>query len=296
MLRGGAEGLRGTGAEGGDGGCGAAMRVCTSAPELGGAAGGVLVPTMGALHEGHLSLVDAARAHAARRGVLVVVSLFVNPTQFDDAGDLESYPRDIDGDVAKCAARGVDAVYVPEVGEVYPGGPAASEARVPAVGREPGLEDRWRPGHFAGVCAVVPRLFELTGCVAAVFGEKDWQQLRVVRAVVRGERLGVEVIGGRTVREADGLAMSSRNVRLGARGRKMAGELASAMRDAEGSGRAGDEIESDVASRIERAGMEVEYVAVRDAETLVSVRANRPRRLLVAARCGDVRLVDNVAV
>ncbi|MBA4027774.1 MAG: pantoate--beta-alanine ligase [Planctomyces sp.] len=270
------------------------MRVVTSERELRGLGGCVCVPTMGALHAGHASLVRAARA-AAGAAAPVVVTVFVNPTQFNDAADLARYPRTLEADAALCHQSGADAVFAPPVGEVYPHGRVVRVPALPAVATEPGLEDRWRPGHFAGVCQVVARLFEMVSPAAAVFGQKDWQQLQVIRAMTAQERLGVEIIPGETVREHDGLAMSSRNRFLSAADRAPATALSRALavaaqeRDACGA-------EKLMLDTLRSAGHRVEYAVVRQAETLGPItRAGDRGRALIATRLGDVRLIDNAA-
>src|SRR4051812_13545750 len=174
---------------------------------------GVLVPTMGALHGGHAALIRAAAQRSARAGDAAgaVVSIFVNPTQFNDRSDFERYPRTEEPDLALCEASGASAVFIPELETVYPPGHPPPIPPLPPVATEPGLEDAFRLGHFAGVCQVVLRLFDLLGPREAVFGEKDWQQLQVIRALTAAERPGIAIIAAPTVRERDGLALSSRN-------------------------------------------------------------------------------------
>lgn len=256
--------------------------------------GGVLVPTMGALHRGHAALIERARSladQAARRRP-VVVWVFVNPAQFNDPVDFETYPRTLESDGAIAARAGADCVFAPPVETVYP--PEATEVPValPAVATNPGLEDAHRPGHFAGVCRVCSRMFDLTNPVLAVFGEKDWQQLQVVRAMVNAQRRPMKIVPHETVREPDGLALSSRNVRLSPEARARALALSRALRAAavesrpEAAERAGHRALAD-------AGVTPEYFAVRDAETLLAPLPGRPARALVAAKVGGVRLIDN---
>ncbi|MDQ7012608.1 MAG: pantoate--beta-alanine ligase [Planctomycetota bacterium] len=284
------------------------MRVVTSRAEMAAAGrhGCVLVPTMGALHAGHATLIELARARAGAcvGGTLpVVVSIFVNPSQFNEATDFDVYPRDLDADCAWCARLGVDVVFAPGVDVVYPPDEDVPVGELPAVAKGPGLEDSFRPGHFAGVCRVVRRLIALTGAAAAVFGEKDWQQLQVVRAMVEADRKrggpDVEIVPAATVREAGGLAMSSRNRLLDAAGRRRAGAISRAIRGA-GAIRSPAQAERHMAGVLEAAGLEVEYAVVRDAETLGEVRPGFPCRALVAvgvavagAGGGVVRLIDN---
>lgn len=248
---------------------------------------------MGALHAGHGRLVEAAAARAQGREAGVVVSVFVNPTQFNDAKDLERYPRTLETDIELCARMGAAAVFAPSVEAVYPPGGGAVSPPLPAVATRPGLEDAHRPGHFAGVCQVVKRLFELVRPSAAVFGEKDWQQLQVIRAMSRQERLGVEVVPVPTVREADGLAMSSRNVFLTKEDRARATSLNAALRKA-CEERIAATAESRMRGILHEAGMRVEYAVVRDSETLMPLETGQASgRALIAARVGDVRLIDN---
>lgn len=252
-----------------------------------GGRGCVLVPTMGALHAGHAALIAIGAALVRARGLAgCAVTIFVNPTQFNEPADFERYPRTLGADVRLCRDAGAACVFVPSVETVYPTG-ARTEVQLPEVATRPGLEDAFRPGHFAGVCRVVSRLFELTRPTAAVFGAKDWQQLQVVRAMGHG----VEIVPGATVREADGLAMSSRNrfLRGDERGRAVAVWRALTQANAQ---RTAPDAEAAMMAALQQAGLEVEYAAVRDAETLGPVGA-QPARALIAARLGSVRLIDN---
>lgn len=254
----------------------------------------VLVPTMGALHEGHLALValadEFARAHALAG---VVVSVFVNPTQFDDPADFERYARTLEADIDRCRAAGAAGVYAPSVEAVYPPGRPVPVPELPAQAIGRGLEDAHRPGHFAGVCQVVRRLFDLARPAAAVFGEKDWQQLRVIEAMTERERLPVEILRGQTRREPDGLAMSSRNRFMTPAERSRARGLSRAL------AAAGAEQDPDAAERAMGrvlAGHAInrpDYATVRDADTLGPPAPGRPSRALIAARVGSVRLLDN---
>lgn len=276
------------------------MRLMRSRRELeaAGLAGNALVPTMGALHEGHAALIRRGSALAAERRLPAgcVVTIFVNPTQFNDKADLDRYPRTLERDLALCEASGAAAVFAPGVEDVYPAPDAVPIPPLPRAATEPGLEDARRPGHFAGVCQVVLRLFALCRPSIAVFGEKDWQQLAVIRAMTAEQRLPIEIVGHPTIREADGLAMSSRNVFLSPAERGAAGCIPWALRAA---GRCGTVGEAELMMRrvIERAGLEVEYAVVRDAATLTPVprtgRGPRPLRALIAARAGRTRLIDN---
>ena len=252
-----------------------------------------VVPTMGALHRGHLALVDAVRARADR----VVVTIFVNPLQFNQAIDFDRYPRPIEGDLETCRRVGVDGVYAPTAAEMYPPG---FQTHV-----EPGelaerLEGPRRPGHFRGVTTVVTKLFNATLPDVAAFGQKDFQQLAIVRRTVRDLDLAVEVLGVPIVREADGLALSSRNARLTPDDRVAALVVSRALRAAADAFAAGERdaaglhsIVLDVMAGEPRA--RTEYVEVVDAMTLEPVeRAEPPTCVLTAAWFGDVRLIDNV--
>lgn len=268
------------------------MRVVTESADL---PSGSLVPTMGALHEGHLSLVRQARRHADP----VVVTVFVNPTQFNDPADLERYPRTLEQDVELAASAGADVVFAPAVETVYPPDEPVPVPPLPSVATEPGLEDAQRPGHFAGVCQVVARLFDLASPRRAVFGEKDYQQLLVVRAMVEAEAErwpGLEIEGGPTVREPDGLAMSSRNVRLSAQDRRRALGISKSLQAAYAAQHP-ETAESIMADVLAAHDLEVEYAVVRDAEYLQPVDGfEEPTRALIAARVGEVRLIDNRAL
>lgn len=253
-----------------------------------------VVPTMGALHEGHLSLVRAARGRASR----VIVTLFVNPRQFNNAEDLAKYPRDEEADRAKLDAEGVDVLFAPDVDEMYPQGFATS---VSVAGLSEGLCGAHRPGHFDGVATVVAKLLLQTQADIALFGEKDYQQLSVIRRMARDLDIPVEIVGVPTVREAGGLALSSRNVRLTPKGRRSAPALAEALAVAAVRIEAGGDSESAIVEAkvaiLEAGYSEVEYLDLRDAETLEPVTwIARPARLLVAAWLDGVRLIDNVAV
>ncbi|MEK9282539.1 pantoate--beta-alanine ligase [Bradyrhizobium sp. ISRA442] len=254
-----------------------------------------LVPTMGALHDGHVSLVRLAKRRASR----VVVSIFVNPTQFAPTEDLGAYPRTWKADIAKLAAEDVDIVWHPGVEAMYPEGFATRI--VPEGPAVAGLEDRFRPHFFGGVATVVGKLFTQCRPDVAIFGEKDFQQLRVVTRMARDLDLGVKIIGSRTVRERDGLAMSSRNVYLSPEERRIAPTLYRVMKESAVRIRAGDAIAAAMAGgaeMIEAAGFVLDYFEVRHAETLAPVtsRKDGPLRILVAARLGSTRLIDNIAV
>jgi pantoate--beta-alanine ligase len=257
-----------------------------------------LVPTMGALHAGHRSLV----ARAAAECDVVAVTVFVNPLQFDVADDLARYPRDLDGDVRLAAGAGAGIVFAPSVPEMYPGFPApvATSVHVDAVGDV--LEGASRPGHFDGVATVVAKLCSLAGRSRVYFGEKDFQQLAVVRRMAADLSLPVEIVACPTVREADGLALSSRNVRLSSEGRRAAVALHRALDAGLDAVAAGERDPDRVGAAMREvldaaAGVDPDYAVAVDAATL----ARPPRlggeiRLLVAASVGAVRLIDNVGV
>jgi len=254
-----------------------------------------LVPTMGALHDGHVSLVRLARRRAQR----VIVSIFVNPTQFAPTEDFGSYPRTWKSDVAKLAAEKVDLIWNPDVKAMYPDGFATRV--VPEGPAVAGLEDRFRPHFFGGVATVVGKLFTQCRPDVAIFGEKDFQQLRVVTQMARDLDLGVRVIGSRTVRERDGLAMSSRNVYLSAEERQTATTLYRAMKESARRLKAGEDLETAMSpgrEMIEGAGFVLDYFEARHAETLAPVASVKdgPVRILVAAKLGKTRLIDNIGV
>lgn len=253
----------------------------------------VLVPTMGALHAGHLALMKKARDVAGPEGT-VIASIFVNPIQFDRPGDLAAYPRPLEADLAACRAAGVDVVFTPEASTMY--FPDRS-VTVTETLLSKGLCGATRPGHFDGVCTVVLKLFLLTGCDAAVFGEKDVQQLAVIRRMVRDLDVPVEIIGHPTIREPDGLAMSSRNIRLSPEQRADAPKIQQALQAARRSG----STDAKEILRIAREGLEasaldrIDYLSLVDAETLQPIdQVERPAVLAVAVFYGDVRLIDHV--
>jgi pantoate--beta-alanine ligase len=252
------------------------------------------VPTMGFLHEGHLSLVGRAREEIA----FLAVSIFVNPLQFGPAEDLSSYPRDTDRDLELCEKEGTDLVFTPDADEMYPGGSAEVTVDPGPLGDR--LEGASRPGHFRGVCTVVAKLFGLAGPCRAYFGDKDAQQLAVVRRMVANLDLPVEVVACPTVREPDGVALSSRNTYLSPEERRAATCLYEALARAawlvEGGERDAVALKAEMARRIgaERLAR-IDYVAVVDDETFEEVdRVRGPARALVAARIGPTRLIDNL--
>jgi pantoate--beta-alanine ligase len=254
-----------------------------------------VVPTMGALHEGHLTLVDEAR----RRAEFVVVTIFVNPLQFGPREDFSRYPRTLPDDLALCAARGVDLVFAPEREAMYPAG-FASTVFVRGVS-EP-LEGAHRPGHFDGVTTVVAKLFALVGESVAVFGRKDYQQWKVITRMTRDLDLPVEIVGHRTVREPDGLALSSRNRYLDDDARPRALGIVLGLRAAAQAFERGERdaaaleavVRAEVAARFDA----IDYVAVRDAESLAPLDGPITERAVVAvaARLGTTRLLDNLVL
>lgn len=252
------------------------------------------VPTMGFLHEGHLSLLRRARVNDE----LVAMSIFVNPLQFGPGEDLATYPRDLDRDLKLAEEEGVDVVFAPEAGEMYPDGR-------PQVTVDPGplddvLEGVSRPGHFRGVCTVVAKLFALVGPSRAYFGEKDAQQLRVVERMVRDLELPVTVVGCETVREPDGLAVSSRNAKLAPEERAAAPCLSRALAAAAALAGEGERdahvLRAEMARRVGAEPLaRLDYVAVVDDRTFEELAVvDRPARALVAARIGETRLIDNL--
>jgi pantoate--beta-alanine ligase len=254
-----------------------------------------LVPTMGALHEGHMALVRLAKCRAD----FVVVSIFVNPAQFAPNEDFATYPRTWESDIAALVSQGVDAVWAPSVATMYPDGFATGIA--PGGPALAGLEDKFRPHFFGGVCTVVAKLLTQVAPDFAVFGQKDYQQLRVVTAMARDLDLPVRIVGAPTVREKDGLAMSSRNAYLSAGERKAAPTLYRVLKSCAASLKAGKPPVATVAdgrAEIERAGFVVDYFEARHAQTLAPIArlTDGPVRLLVAARLGRTRLIDNIAV
>ena len=250
----------------------------------------ILVPTMGALHPGHASLIALARKKAGATGT-VIVSIFVNPIQFDRPQDLEKYPRTLDADLAICTAQGADAVFIPENGEMY--FPDRS-ITVTETSLAQHLCGATRPGHFDGVCTVVLKLFNLTRCDAAIFGDKDFQQLAIIRRMVRDLDLSVEIIAHPTIREADGLAMSSRNSRLIPEHRADAPRIHRALTSAS-SRETPERILSTARELIEQSPYgKIDYLSLVDAETLApAADLASPTVLACAVFYGDVRLIDH---
>ena len=254
-----------------------------------------LVPTMGALHDGHLSLVDLVKTKADR----VIVSIFVNPTQFAPHEDLDAYPRTEAADATKLTGRG-DLIFAPTATEMYPHGYATT---INLTGVTAPLEGEARPTHFAGVATVVAKLLLQALPDVAAFGEKDWQQLQVIRRMVADLNIPVEIIGVAILRETDGLAMSSRNVYLNADERKAAGQLNVILRDTAAEVAGGKPISAataDGTKRILALGFaHVDYLEVRDAASLAAFDTDKPTgdaRILVAAKIGRTRLIDNMPV
>lgn len=254
----------------------------------------VLVPTMGALHQGHLALVKRAREVAGADGC-VIVSIFVNPIQFDRASDLAAYPRPMEADLQACREAGVDVVFAPAAEEMYE--PDRS-VTVTENTLARGLCGAARPGHFDGVCTVVLKLFLLTGCDAAVFGEKDFQQLAVIRRMVRDLDVPVEIIPHPTLREPDGLAMSSRNVRLSPEQRADAPRIRRALREAAEVAPNVERLLSQARTVIEASPFaRIDYLELVDAENLEPVsEITRPALLATAVFYGEVRLIDHITL
>ncbi len=251
----------------------------------------MLVPTMGALHDGHLAMVRAAKRVS---GSVVVVSIFVNPLQFGAGEDLDAYPRNVDDDLAVLRDEGVEVVFTPTVAAMYPDGPRTAVHPGP-LGSE--FEGHARPTHFAGVLTVVLKLLQIVRPGRVFFGEKDYQQLVLVRQLVADLNVDVQVVGVPIVRETDGLALSSRNRYLDPAQRELAGALSAALLAGMRAASAGPDAAVDAARAVlsEAAAIDVDYLQVRD-PALGPAPANGPGRLLVAARLGTTRLLDNIAI
>jgi pantoate--beta-alanine ligase len=260
-----------------------------------------LVPTMGALHEGHLSLIRYARQHAPK----VIVSIFVNPTQFGPREDFTKYPRPIEGDLKKCEDAGVELVFNPPVEQMYPPGQPQIVVDLPHLSDS--LEGKHRPGHFKGVCQVVAKLFNIIQPQVALFGNKDYQQLRIITAMVEALDLPIQIIGCPTVREKDGLAMSSRNQYLSADERERALSISRALMLAQGEARGGITQANRLVATMRnvlldpgnlgRIPVSIDYVAAVDPMTLKPVDViTGPTLLAIAARVGNTRLIDNATV
>ncbi len=251
-----------------------------------------LVPTMGALHDGHMALVEAARRQAAR----VMVSIFVNPMQFGAGEDLARYPRREAADTRMLTAAGVDALWLPDVETMYPAGFATT---ISVAGVSEGLDGAARPGHFDGVATVVAKLFHQVAPDVALFGEKDYQQLAVIRRLTSDLNLDIEIVGIGTQRDDDGLALSSRNIYLLPEERQAAVALPRALGVAAATIERGGDAAAALAqarTTLTNAGFVVDYVELVDAETLGVPSPARPMRLLAAAKLGTTRLIDNIAV
>jgi pantoate--beta-alanine ligase len=273
------------------------MQVIHSAQELRAALAGesatAFVPTMGNLHAGHISLLELAKQH----GGPVVASIFVNPLQFGAGEDFERYPRTLDADCEKLAAAGCDLVFAPDVAEMYPVPQTFSVQPPDALAND--LCGAFRPGHFSGVATVVLKLFNLVRPRVAVFGSKDFQQLRVIQELVRQFNLRIEIVAGATLREADGLAMSSRNAYLGASERIQAAqlqrELAAIVAAITAGERDFEALAATAGRHLKMAGWRVDYVALRDAATLAAPTPDSTRLVVLgAAWLGKTRLIDNI--
>jgi pantoate--beta-alanine ligase len=255
-----------------------------------------LVPTMGFLHQGHVSLMIEGR----RRADVLATSIFVNPTQFGPTEDLSRYPRDFDGDLAKCAQAGCSVVFAPEQASMYPPG---TETSVVVEHLSQGLCGDRRPGHFRGVATVVTKLLALFRPHVALFGEKDFQQLQVIRALNRDLNLGVDIVGMPIVREPDGLAMSSRNTYLSTDERHRALAIVNSLRQAQQSVRNGETSVSVLITQcrqaLARADLREDYIEIRDADTLTpleTLASKNNARLFIACFAGKTRLIDNVSL
>ena len=254
-----------------------------------------LIPTMGALHDGHFSLIK----QASRRAEVVVVSIFVNPAQFAPTEDFASYPRDIKRDIGALTDLGVDLVWAPTEKVMYPDG--FSTAVMPGGPAKAGLEDTFRPHFFGGVATVVSKLFLQVGPDFALFGQKDYQQLKVITRMAKDLDIPVTVVGVPTLRDKDGLAMSSRNVYLSADERAIAPTLHRVLKDSAAKIKAGKRIADVIVTGraiIERAGFVIDYLEARHADSLAPIvnASDGPIRLLVAAKLGKTRLIDNIGV
>jgi len=254
------------------------------------------VPTMGNLHAGHISLLNEARSKCDK----VVVSIFVNPLQFNESSDFAAYPKTLQADQQQLTDAGADLLFLPDSGLMYPHGQAAiTKVMVPYITEM--LEGACRPGHFDGVATVVLKLFNLVQPEQAFFGEKDFQQLLLVKKMVVDLNLPIAIISVSTMREADGLAMSSRNSRLNSEQRKLAAKLYEVLQRARAQllndARAVEEVQSNACEELLKSGFEPEYVSLREADNLQPASASSVNRvLLVAARLGDVRLIDNLLI
>lgn len=281
------------------------MQIIRSAEQLAGyirqsqpLPGGVLVPTMGALHAGHQALIHQAAKHAASHNIHAgcVVTIFVNPAQFNEPKDYQRYPRVLEEDAAICQKAGAKTVVAPTIEMVYPQGLDTPPPTLPPVAIDKGLEDQFRPGHFQGVAKVLQNLFHMLPPAAAIFGEKDYQQLLLAQALVHQLNLPIEIIPGPTVRDRDALALSSRNRFLSAEHRLAARAIPRALRDATHAPTVAD---AHQAMHQALAGLDIEYATIRHAQTLETLPPHTPRdapipmRALIACRLADTRLLDN---
>ncbi len=254
-----------------------------------------LVPTMGNLHAGHLDLVSKAASKADR----VVTSIFVNPTQFERADDLESYPRTMQQDLEQLEGLGVDVVFAPTAAEMYPHGGLVTEVDVPKISSL--HEGASRPGHFRGVATVVSKLFNIVMPDLAVFGQKDFQQLSLIKQMVADLNMPIEIIGAATIRESDGLAMSSRNNRLSPDQRKLAPNLYGVLSQLEKKVKQGNieyqQAQDEVVAELTKVGFKPDYILVCDANTLLeAAEGDKELVILAAAYLGEVRLIDNIQI
>lgn len=252
------------------------------------------VPTMGALHEGHLYLTDCAR----EENDVVVVSIFVNPIQFNDKKDLEKYPRDLERDIKLLHEHDVAVVFAPTVKEMYP---EESDRKYEFGELETVMEGKFRPGHFNGVATVVHRLFDIVKPQKSYFGEKDFQQLAIIKQLVKNENIDVDVVGCRIIREADGLAMSSRNQRLSSSERKSSTLLYRLLQEAQSlkKNKTVEEVKQYISENIKQSDFELDYFEIVDSITLQPVDewdSSTSIRGCIAAYLGNVRLIDNIAL
>ena len=252
----------------------------------------VLVPTMGHLHEGHISLIKLAQSLGQR----VIVSIFINPIQFNQESDFDRYPRTIDSDLEKLGELSVDAVYTPSSESLYPHGTqSAPKILIPVLAEE--FDGLFRPGHFEGVCTVVCKLFNILSPDVAVFGNKDYQQLLIIRRLVSDLNFNINIVAGETKREADGLAMSSRNTHLTPEQRTIASHLYASLNhiNTQFSMDQIHSLEQSARENLDEIGMKVEYLSIRDASNLQAINNNTNEIVVLAAAwLGDTRLIDNV--
>ena len=252
----------------------------------------VLVPTMGHLHDGHFSLINLAKSHADK----IVVSIFINPTQFNQPKDFDRYPRTLSSDLTALKALHVDAVFTPDVKDIYPYGPEnAPLIHIPKISEE--FCGKFRPGHFDGVCTVVSKLFNIITPDDAVFGEKDYQQLLIIHRLVEEFNYNINLIAGKTIRESNGLAMSSRNSHLTADENKLASSLFKSLQNtkAQFSIDSIEPLENQAIEQLEGNGLKVEYFSIRDAKNLSSITKSTEKVVVLSAIwLRDTRLIDNL--